>query len=877
MGNHLFPSWKFLAATGAALLLFLAVACGGGGGGGVATPPPPPTAVPPSFTLQPVDQNVPSGTSVTFVASASGTPAPTYQWERSSDGLTWTSISGATQATFTLIAQTPDNQGRFRAKASNSVGTATSNLAFLTVTSVTPTVPAFTQQPQSRTVAAGQSVTFTVAASGNPTPTFQWERSSDGLNWTAITGATNASYLLTAQAADNGAMFRVKAHNSAGSATSSSASLVIDNNAPISLSNGQVLSGEVVQGGRWRLYTLQVPTGATSLVVRVDLPTADPDLYVRLGSAPTLSQFDGKSAGISAESVQISQPGAGTWFIGVYGYDLLTPSTYTITASYGGGAGTIAPVITTHPTSRTVAPGTATTFSVAATGTPIPTYQWERSADGTSWAAINGATGADYTLTAQTGDNGAQFRATATNSAGVATSKSAILGVQTASGGSGTGNVTVTLYGTTVPAFIAVQDGSGPWQPLIVNGSTARFPVTAADGRYGIAIGRIDTLTGTPSYSVYLWQTTVQEQNNVEVDTGGLPANSPRVSGSLSGFQPGEVLATVQMRDGTTAVSPGSPSPDFSLTTTPGTQDLVAFSQDAYLIPKRIAVRRDLAITGDTALAPIDLNAEALPPDSMTVKADGTTGSSQLVMANGPWIYLGRAVVMGGAFSAPVLAPSQRSAQDLYFFSTGSPLAPGSSDGRTAYLFSDLSGTPSLTLGELLGPVSVGFVTGSSRLQAQWSAMNGATSYGMQGAQSLTPGSVSVSWSMRLSRGWLGASSSLTYSQPDLSSIPGVDARWQFSNASVVYWFFDGQVSYSSNPDLMRTITMSARDRGGHKAGDSNQMSTVSGSLGVAPVLIQGMDPGRAKNPPLPNAGMPPWDRFGLLPLTPPFGPVADF
>ena len=66
----------------------------------------------------------------------------------------------------------------------------------------------------------------------------------------------------------------------------------------------------------------------------------------------------------------------------------------------------VAPMITTQPTSLTVtAPATAT-FTVVATGTPAPTYQWLQSVDGgVSFSFIAGATSATYTTPATTTTN----------------------------------------------------------------------------------------------------------------------------------------------------------------------------------------------------------------------------------------------------------------------------------------------------------------------------------------------------------------------------------------------------------------------------------------------------------------------------------------
>ncbi len=92
----------------------------------------------------------------------------------------------------------------------------------------------------------------------------------------------------------------------------------------------------------------------------------------------------------------------------------------------------VAPAVTTQPVAVGVlAPDTAT-FAVAATGTPTPTVQWQRSDNGgVRWTDIPGATSLSYTTSATSvaADNASQYRAVLTNSQGVATSQAATLTV----------------------------------------------------------------------------------------------------------------------------------------------------------------------------------------------------------------------------------------------------------------------------------------------------------------------------------------------------------------------------------------------------------------------------------------------------------------
>jgi hypothetical protein len=110
--------------------------------------------------------------------------------------------------------------GNYSVEATNSVGTATSSAATLTV-NVLPVVPTITAQPASQTILAGSPVSFTVAAtSNNSTPTYQWRKGT-----VAISGATNAIYrIATVSEADVG-VYSVVVTNSAGATTSNDATL----------------------------------------------------------------------------------------------------------------------------------------------------------------------------------------------------------------------------------------------------------------------------------------------------------------------------------------------------------------------------------------------------------------------------------------------------------------------------------------------------------------------------------------------------------------------------------------------------------------------------------------------------------------------------
>ena len=171
--------------------------------------------------------HIEAGASATFTAAASANPAATVQWQVSTNGGTsYTNVSGATSTTLTVSGTTAAQNGSlYHAVFTNSIGSTTSNAATLTVNFA----PAITTQPASSTVTAGQTATFTVVATGNPAPTYQWASAPSGSStFTNISGATSATLTVaSATAAQNGNQYRVTVTNSVGTVTSSIATLTV--------------------------------------------------------------------------------------------------------------------------------------------------------------------------------------------------------------------------------------------------------------------------------------------------------------------------------------------------------------------------------------------------------------------------------------------------------------------------------------------------------------------------------------------------------------------------------------------------------------------------------------------------------------------------
>jgi hypothetical protein len=81
-----------------------------------------------------------------------------------------------------------------------------------------------------------------------------------------------------------------------------------------------------------------------------------------------------------------------------------------------------APTFTTQPANMTANLGKPATFTVVASGTPAPTLQWLKNG-----VAIQGATGATYSIAAVAKTDTGTYSCQATNSSGTATSQGAVL------------------------------------------------------------------------------------------------------------------------------------------------------------------------------------------------------------------------------------------------------------------------------------------------------------------------------------------------------------------------------------------------------------------------------------------------------------------
>jgi hypothetical protein len=146
-----------------------------------------------------------------------------YQWQKSSDGISWINLSGETANTYVPTFDVANLQVRVNVSGVNAVDTATVSSAVISgfVPPQASAVPAITGTGTVGQTLTSSSGTWPNTSSGY---LYQWQRSSDGgVTWTSISGATSPTYVLVA--ADAGYVIRSQVSLTANAGSSSAYSL----------------------------------------------------------------------------------------------------------------------------------------------------------------------------------------------------------------------------------------------------------------------------------------------------------------------------------------------------------------------------------------------------------------------------------------------------------------------------------------------------------------------------------------------------------------------------------------------------------------------------------------------------------------------------
>jgi hypothetical protein len=197
---------------------------------------------------QPQDvKNEPVGSNVSFSVLAQSLRQPLYyQWFYSPSNVTTADLlPGETNTSLNRTNVQLTNSGQYQVLITNAFDSALSRVATLTVTIMTNSPPAITQQPtNSQTVLIDTTVTISVTVTGTPPFAYQWFKQnfqgaitnlSDSGNYSGST--SNVLTIANAQT-NNSAIYFVTVTNIAGSVTSSNSFLNVTNSTSASM-NGE--------------------------------------------------------------------------------------------------------------------------------------------------------------------------------------------------------------------------------------------------------------------------------------------------------------------------------------------------------------------------------------------------------------------------------------------------------------------------------------------------------------------------------------------------------------------------------------------------------------------------------------------------------------
>ncbi|MBL8880431.1 MAG: immunoglobulin domain-containing protein [Phycisphaerales bacterium] len=436
-----------------------------------------PSCTPPSVTMNPASQTACAGQPVSFTVSASGSPAPTYQWRRNGSP-----IAGATGPMLTLQSASPSDAGSYDAVATNPCGSSTSSAASLVI----QTSPSFSQNPTGLERCVGQSATFMVSSSGDPVPTLQWHR--DGA---PIPGATSSTFTLTPVVPTDAGTYDCVASNTCGSSTSQGAVLTVVAEPPTvsqhpmnqqvcigqAVSMSVVASGQGVVAYQWRHDGTPI-AGATTATLMIASPSAnDSGIYdcmvsnecgftasntavlTVMNSSPSIATPPSSQSACIGNPVALTLTAAGTpplsyqWRHESVPINGATNNNFVIPAAAPADAGSYdcvvtndcgsvtsspatltvlaPPSITTNPASQAVGAGGVAMFAVAADGAAPLTYRWRRGGiDLSNDGRMSGADTAVLTISPVIPTDAGVYDAVVTNVCGEAISSSAGLTVE---------------------------------------------------------------------------------------------------------------------------------------------------------------------------------------------------------------------------------------------------------------------------------------------------------------------------------------------------------------------------------------------------------------------------------------------------------------
>lgn len=324
-----------------------------------ATPPtagapgPEQVIVDPAITVQPTGTRTCSGTSVSFVVSATGS-TNTYQWRR--NGL---AIPGATDTSYRLPSVTLNDTGRYDVVISSPCSLPlTSNQASLTVD-----VPhRIVSQPTDQALCLGDPASLGISVAGNPV-SIQWMK--DGID---IPGATSPNFVVASVASTDTGVYTARVQGPC-------APTEISNPVRISVAYPAVIISQSIPARIAVCRTLSTTFSVTAAGTNRSYQ------WYKNGSPISGATSDGLTI-----ASKIGNEGA-------YHVVVSAPCGSPVTSDTGILSVALDPIISEQPLPLVRRIGESASFTVTIQGEPPFTYQWQK--DGIN---IPGATNSSFSI-----------------------------------------------------------------------------------------------------------------------------------------------------------------------------------------------------------------------------------------------------------------------------------------------------------------------------------------------------------------------------------------------------------------------------------------------------------------------------------------------
>lgn len=333
-----------------------------------------------SIATQPTSQTTCAGSNATFTMAAGGSPPLNYQWRKGSTPV------GVNSPTLTISPVTGVDAGNYTCTVNNACGSATTDAVSLAVSSPVQ----ISSGPAPLTRCPGESASFSVAATGDPAPTYQWRKGGS-----PIAGATGSTYTIDPVSEADSGDYDCVVTNVCGNASSGTAALLVQGGVvfiadPLdeTICEGDPVTFFVtVSGGgpftyQWRLEGVDIP-GATG-----------PNYSINPASPLDAGLYDCVVTGGCGSSAS----GAGLLIVRDW------------------------PTFGAQPAPVAACPGTSASFSVTAHGYGPLAYQWRRGG-----VNIDGATSPTLNIAPVGGADVGNYDCVVTGGCGASTSQAASL------------------------------------------------------------------------------------------------------------------------------------------------------------------------------------------------------------------------------------------------------------------------------------------------------------------------------------------------------------------------------------------------------------------------------------------------------------------